>query len=167
MRMKTCVNCHTPITKPTAKKFCSRSCSCTYNRNRLTSGKYASKNCVQCGEITTNPKFCSKHCMGLAKIKYGTEEERLAAKRALGREAVVRYHARKKYQTPVGEDLAAIKQFYLDCPAGYEVDHIIPISKNGPHALSNLQYLLKDDNRRKLAKLDWCHRRDSNPHTSP
>ena len=42
-----------------------------------------------------------------------------------------------------------IKQIYLDCPKGYEVDHIIPISKGGLHHEDNLQYLTISENRRK------------------
>jgi hypothetical protein len=165
--MKNCLNCATELTSPHARKFCSRSCSCTFNRNRLSTGRYAPKSCSWCGALTTNPKFCSKQCMGLAKVKYHTDESRLTAQRALGREAVARYHAKKKYQTPVDADLTAIKLFYANCPDGFEIDHIIPISKGGLHTLSNLQYLTKADNRSKSAKLDWCHQRDLNPQTSP
>lgn len=60
--------------------------------------------------------------------------------------------ARKNNATPSWADLDAIKEFYKNCPAGYEVDHIIPLlGQNvcGLHVLSNLQYLLKTDNRRK------------------
>lgn len=48
-----------------------------------------------------------------------------------------------------------IGQFYKNCPKGYEVDHIIPVSKGGLHILSNLQYLTKQENRRKSDKLNW------------
>ncbi len=48
-----------------------------------------------------------------------------------------------------------IGKFYQNCPEGYEVDHIIPVSRGGLHTLSNLQYLTKDENRRKSNKLDW------------
>ena len=48
-----------------------------------------------------------------------------------------------------------IGKFYKNCPEGYEVDHIIPISKGGLHILSNLQYLTKQENRLKHDKLDW------------
>jgi 5-methylcytosine-specific restriction endonuclease McrA len=74
-----------------------------------------------------------------------TEEE----KRAVRREAWQRYDARKRYQTPADEDISALQEFYKNCPEGYEVDHIIPLSKGGAHSLSNLQYLTITENRRK------------------
>lgn len=45
-----------------------------------------------------------------------------------------------------------IGRFYKNCPKGYEVDHIIPVSRGGKHTLSNLQYLTREENRRKHAK---------------
>ena len=38
---------------------------------------------------------------------------------------------------------ALTESFYIDCPKGCEVDHIIPLSKGGNHDVSNLQYLTK------------------------
>ena len=155
--MLKCVNCQSNLFGKYTKKFCSRSCSASYtNRNKIKHGKYAEKECVVCKTSTTNPKFCSKKCMGTFKVKYQTEEERLAAQRKLGRETYARYSAQKKYQTPADADLTAIKKFYLNCPDGYEVDHIIPISKGGLHTISNLQYLTITENRKKSAKLNWC-----------
>lgn len=41
---------------------------------------------------------------------------------------------------------------YLNCPKGYEVDHIIPISRGGKHHPDNLQYLTISENRKKHNK---------------
>lgn len=49
------------------------------------------------------------------------------------------------------EEKKLIGKFYKNCPKGYEVDHIIPVSKGGLHCLSNLQYLTVTENRQK-----WC-----------
>jgi len=48
-----------------------------------------------------------------------------------------------------------IRQFYIFCEKGYEVDHVIPLSKGGKHRLSNLQYLTISENRFKASKLDY------------
>ena len=61
--------------------------------------------------------------------------------------------AKRKNQTPNDVDIKALQDFYLNCPVGYEVDHIIPISKGGLHCLSNLQYLTISENRRKSNKI--------------
>ena len=65
---------------------------------------------------------------------------------------------RKKFKTAceglTWEDKKAIGEFYRRCPEGYEVDHIIPVSRGGKHVLSNLQYLTREGNRRKKNKLD-------------
>jgi 5-methylcytosine-specific restriction endonuclease McrA len=73
--------------------------------------------------------------------------------RATVNEANARYRARMKQQVVPGEDIKPIKDFYANCPPGYEVDHIIPLSKGGLHTLSNLQYLTISENRRKSNKI--------------
>lgn len=55
------------------------------------------------------------------------------------------------------QNLTEVQLFYMYCPPGYEVDHIIPRhGKNvcGFDSLSNLQYLPKEENRRKGNKVD-------------
>ena len=49
-----------------------------------------------------------------------------------------------------------IKEFYENCPEGYEVDHILPlkgINICGLHTINNLQYLTVRDNRSKGNKV--------------
>lgn len=48
-----------------------------------------------------------------------------------------------------------IRKFYLNCPEGYEVDHIYPLSLGGIHHVTNLQYLTPAQNREKGNSLDW------------
>lgn len=58
-----------------------------------------------------------------------------------------RYQLAKLHRTPkwlTREDIKSIEVFYVNCPKGYHVDHIVPLQgKNvsGLHVLSNLQYL--------------------------
>lgn len=58
---------------------------------------------------------------------------------------------------PQWADKEAIKQFYLACPEGMHVDHIIPLKgKNvsGLHIAKNLQYLLANENISKSNKFE-------------
>lgn len=53
--------------------------------------------------------------------------------------------------------LIEIAEFYNNCPAGYHVDHIIPLNNDsvcGLHCISNLQYLIASDNVRKSNKFE-------------
>ena len=64
--------------------------------------------------------------------------------------------AAKLQRTPKWANLKAIKQFYLNCPKGMHVDHIIPLQGEtvcGFHVEYNLQYLSPLDNSKKGAKL--------------
>jgi len=63
--------------------------------------------------------------------------------------AQAKRRAAKLQRTPAWADLKAIKQFYLNCPKGYQVDHIVPlqgVNVSGFHVLNNLQYLTGSEN---------------------
>ena len=60
-----------------------------------------------------------------------------------------RYRAKQYRVLDPTADKEKIKEIYLNCPEGYEVDHIIPLSKGGKHHEDNLQYLTISENRRK------------------
>ena len=65
--------------------------------------------------------------------------------------------ARKLQATPSWADLEKIKEIYLNCPEGYQVDHIIPLQGKlvcGLHVENNLQYLTSEENRRKSNKFE-------------
>lgn len=57
--------------------------------------------------------------------------------------------ASKIQRTPVWSETKEIKEFYANCPEGYQVDHIIPLQGklvSGLHVLGNLQYLTINEN---------------------
>lgn len=61
----------------------------------------------------------------------------------------------KLKRTPNWSEYEAIKQFYINCPSGHQVDHIIPLQGelvSGLHVLGNLQYLTATENARKKNK---------------
>jgi len=65
------------------------------------------------------------------------------------------YRSRKKQACPKWANLEKIKQIYLNCPSGYHVDHITPLTnKNvcGLHVENNLQYLTAIENQKKSNK---------------
>lgn len=56
---------------------------------------------------------------------------------------------RKLKRVPIWSETEQIKQYYIGCPKGYQVDHLIPLQgKNvsGLHVIGNLQYLTKSEN---------------------
>jgi 5-methylcytosine-specific restriction endonuclease McrA len=63
----------------------------------------------------------------------------------------------KLHRTPSWSECKAIRRFYINCPKGMEVDHIIPLQGkkvSGLHVLSNLQYLTPKKNQIKHNKFD-------------
>lgn len=62
-----------------------------------------------------------------------------------------------KKATPLWADIQAIKNFYMACKEGYEVDHIIPIVSDyvcGLHVVDNFQYLTRQENIKKGNKFN-------------
>lgn len=108
--------------------------------------------CKTCGiTLTSKKRYCSIEC-NPRRLKLAPDEKKARGLK-IHREAWQRYQAKLKNQTPKDVDVKGLQQFYLNCPDGYEVDHIIPISKGGLHCLSNLQYLTISENRRKSNKI--------------
>ena len=149
---KYCKHCNTML--PREKKqntFCNRSCSASYNNTGIRRHGSPPSNCQQCGDTNSKAtaKFCSQKCSGIAKrvddeIKRAGNAAAQAACRA--KHGYLRAYAHEA-------DRDKIKEIYANRPEGYEVDHIIPLSKGGLHHEDNLQYLTVLENRQKSNKL--------------
>ena len=78
--------------------------------------------------------------------------------KAVNRAKVAKYKAAKLQRIPVWiskDELNMMRFFYIKCPEGSDVDHIVPLqgrNVSGLHVLSNLQYLTKEENGRKANK---------------
>lgn len=132
-RDKTCAKAHSYILSEFGLKFCSGCSSIKeVSEFRLNNTK---KDGLQ-GEC----KPC--HYVG-TKI---TQTERSST-----------YRSNKLYRTPSWANIASISEFYLNCPPGYHVDHIIPLQGDkvsGLHVVNNLQYLSAKDNLSKSNKFE-------------
>jgi len=71
--------------------------------------------------------------------------------------SVRKRQAAKIQRTPAWADIRAIERFYMNCPPGHQVDHVIPLRGDlvsGLHVLNNLQYLPKIENAKKGNQFD-------------
>lgn len=126
--LKDCVTCGVKFTSISGTKFCSQSCSATYN-NRLYPKRIKTV-------VAPKPKK-EKQVLSIKEMK---------SRRV---QAVLAYRAKKYGATPKDVDRKILNKIYSHCPEGYEVDHIVALSEGGLHAPENLQYLPALENRRK------------------
>jgi len=61
---KLCLNCNEPLVYEKRHNiFCSQSCSGTFNNKAFPKRKPAKRvNCLGCGELTSNKRYCSRSC---------------------------------------------------------------------------------------------------------
>tara|TARA_Y100001951_G_C11140337_1_gene183292 strand:- start:118 stop:540 length:423 start_codon:yes stop_codon:yes gene_type:complete len=137
--------------------FCSQSCAASYNNRGVRRHGNPPNDCKRCGNKTRDARsiYCSQECALVVVIKYETLEEKQEARKLSGRVAGAKYRARLNDNTSKVSDKEKelIKDFYRKCQRGYEVDHIIPVSKGGAHRIWNLQYLTISENRSKQARM--------------
>jgi hypothetical protein len=84
--------------------------------------------------IKDNPEYFSQY----RKLNKGLINAKTARRRA-----------QKRLACPFWADRDILKKFYVDCPKGKVVDHIVPLHNNlvcGLHVINNLQYLTPKQN---------------------
>jgi hypothetical protein len=123
---------------------------------KTAKGKLTNMNCSK--------RYNSSKAGKLRNIKYRDSKRckllRVLYRKSAHGKSVINFsnakrRAAKLQRTPAWADLEAIKQFYLNCPKGYHVDHIVPlqgVNVSGFHVLNNLQYLSASENLRKSNK---------------
>lgn len=97
----------------------------------------------------TNPKYLENQ--RLDKIRFRQTDRG----KALYRSTSNMRRFRKRNNNPEKCNHILLRKIYEACPEGYQVDHIIPLSKGGFHAPDNLQYLPVSINRKKSNNLDF------------
>lgn len=110
--------------------------------------RYDYKYCPNCKEVKEDTEF-SKNSASRNGLNTHCRECCLDTRRDYQRVYQAQVRALKLQRTPSWSETEDILQFYNNCPAGYHVDHIIPLQGklvSGLHVLSNLQYLLVSDN---------------------
>ena len=114
--------------------------------------------CYSCGEVKSKDSFhgnistenkrqgyCKACNMKVTYYSYPDYYKNEAAKRRSKLEDLKQLLSEK--------DQEKLANIYKNCPKGYHVDHIIPLSKGGPHAPWNLQYLPEKENLQKRNKI--------------
>lgn len=146
-----CQNCGDDFAAKGDRKFCSKSCSASYNNRGIRRHGSPASTCQYCGNITSGAtrKYCSPQCSGAARKTKSIEEQR-----KLNRDRQARYRAKNLRKYAPNANREKIREIYKNCPDGYEVDHIRPLSKGGLHHEDNLQYLTVNENRKKGNKIN-------------
>lgn len=124
------------------------------------------KTCTKCGETKPLDEFSREarvkdgrraECAECRRAGYAAnpEKERESVRKyrnenpAAGRAKDSKRRAAKLKRTPPWADFESIKEFFLGCPPGHHVDHILPLQGelvSGLHVLDNLQYLPASEN---------------------
>lgn len=137
------VRIYTYILSKTNKKYCPK-CS------KIKDIEYFAFSSHEQDNLQAGCKSCAKEYRDLNKeaMSEYSKQHYLNNKPAY-RAKDAKYRASKLNRTPSWANLEKIKEFYLNCPKGYHVDHIIPLQGetiSGLHVENNLQYLPASEN---------------------
>ena len=138
-------------------KFCSRSCSTSFNNRGVKRGnssealkRHFKENGVSDEKRSKLSKAAKGHNRNPAVHTVMTREQ-VRKQKARNKAKVYAYRARKYNAIMPDSDMKRIREIYENCPDGYHVDHIIALADGGKHHQNNLQYLPASENCRKGA----------------
>lgn len=97
--------------------------------------------------VKSGKSYVCKDCASKLTKQYRTDKPEVTRASNAKRKAIL------KGAKLNGANLDIIKRIYQECPEGYHVDHIYPLSKGGEHNENNLCYLPAILNMQKQAKL--------------
>lgn len=152
--MNRCLKCE----KETANsKFCSRSCSASFNNRGVKRGNPSDalkKHFKENGVSDEKRRKLSKAAKGHNRnpvVHTVMTKEQIKRKKAQNKAKVYAYRARRYNAIMPDSDMKRIAEIYENCPDGYHVDHKVALADGGKHHQDNLQYLPADENCRKGA----------------
>lgn len=131
------------------------------NHPEFPHGKFAGyraecrcKECIQANRDLKREYHKLHRHSGTPYAKRQAELKKAYRKTEKGRAVYRSANARRKQRIKKIYDAKLMNQIYENCPSGYQVDHIIPLSKGGLHRPDNVQYLLGEINNKKHASLN-------------
>ncbi|RZK45061.1 MAG: hypothetical protein EOO61_01425 [Hymenobacter sp.] len=110
------------------------------------------KYCNTCKEVKSQQEFSKKDDRLKASCKACDSSYQREYQKTHVLEQRARSAKRRAIETraiPKWANMSAIRQVYLNCPAGYHVDHYYPLQGEnvcGLHVVENLQYLTEFEN---------------------
>lgn len=115
-------------------------------RSAQTVREWQKQNPEKVALFKQNWRDANKEYMSEYKKEYRrVNPDRINAHTAIRRKRV-------QQQTPLWVDKQALLEFYLACPEGFHVDHVVPLrgkTVSGLHIVNNLQYLPASENMKK------------------
>lgn len=149
-----CIKCGNKLTGKYQLKFCSNSCAASYNNKGVRRHGNPPSFCKICGNQTGSYKhiYCSNECKVIGQTVY-TGDLKLERIKQKNRIAQHKWRAKYNRKLSLTANSELVSYIIKNCPSGWEVDHIIPLSKGGEHHENNLQYLPAEENRTKGHRL--------------
>lgn len=143
--------------KPAKRKYCSIDCRYTMALESHRKPK-TYKPCAECGKLTARPKYCSEECSKKVGNRLKAINRDMAIRNALVDKDIT---LQQVYQNDMGfcylcgqpcdySDQVTLADGTIVCGDSYpSIEHVIPLSKGGKHAWTNVRLACRKCNSRK------------------